>query len=60
MAKKIKITLIKSLIGAIPEVRKNALALGLSKINSSTIKEDTPTIKGMINKIATFVKVEEI
>lgn len=60
MAKKIKITLVKSLIGARPEVRKNAEALGLSKVNSSTIKENTPTINGMINKIATFVKVEEI
>lgn len=60
MAKELKITLLKSLIGARPEIRKNAEALGLTKVNSSVIKENTPTIRGMINKISTLVKVEEI
>lgn len=56
----IKITLVKSLIGTRPEVRKNAKALGLSKVNSFVIKEDTPIARGMINKLQTYVKVEEI
>ncbi|NLC95214.1 MAG: 50S ribosomal protein L30 [Bacilli bacterium] len=56
----IKITLVKSLIGTRPEVRKNAKALGLSKVNSFVIKEDTPIVRGMINKLQTYVKVEEI
>lgn len=56
----IKITLVKSLIGTRPEVRKNAKTLGLSKVNSFVIKEDTPIVRGMINKLQTYVKVEEI
>jgi len=60
MAKNLKITLVKSLIGARPEIRKNAKSLGLSKVNSSVVKENTPIIRGMINKISTLVKVEEI
>ncbi len=59
MAKNLEITLLKSLIGERPEVRKNAKSLGLTKVNSSVVKEDTPTIRGMINKISTFVKVTE-
>lgn len=59
MAKNLKITLVKSLIGAKPEIRKNAESLGLTKVNSFVEKEDTPTIRGMVNKISTLVKVEE-
>ncbi|QVK18064.1 50S ribosomal protein L30 [Mycoplasmatota bacterium] len=59
MANNIKITLVKSLIGARPDVRKNAESLGLTKVNSSVVKQDTPTIRGMINKVSSLVKVEE-
>ncbi len=59
MAKQLKITLVKSLIGARPDMRKNAESLGLSKVNSVVVKEDTPTIRGMINKISHLVNVEE-
>ncbi len=59
MVKKLEITLVKSLIGARPDLRSNIKSLGLTKINSSVVKEDTPTIRGMINKVSSLVKVEE-
>ncbi|MFC4652941.1 50S ribosomal protein L30 [Lactococcus nasutitermitis] len=55
----IKITLVNSPIGRIPAQRKTVVALGLGKLNSSVIKEDTPAIRGMANSISHLVKVEE-
>ena len=56
---KLKITLVKSLIGK-PEVqRKVVRSLGLGKTNSSVEQLDNPQIRGMINKVAHLVKVEE-
>ena len=43
----IKITLTKSPIGRIPAQRKTVAALGLGKLNSSVVKEDTPAIRGI-------------
>ncbi|MEO0091365.1 MAG: 50S ribosomal protein L30 [candidate division WOR-3 bacterium] len=58
--KKIKITLVKSLIDTKPVHKKNALALGLKRVNSSRIHNDTPVIRGMIEKIKHLVKVEYV
>ena len=60
MAKKtIKVTQIASPIGR-PEVqRKTLIGLGLNKMNKTTELEDTPSIRGMIRKVAHLVKVEE-
>ena len=55
----LKITLKRSLIGAKPRQRATAEALGLKKIGKSVIKQDTPQIKGMINRISHLVQVEE-
>lgn len=56
---KLKITLVKSLIGK-PEVqRKVVRALGLGKTNSSVERLDNPQLRGAINKVAHLVKVEE-
>ena len=60
MASELKITLVKSTIGAIPKHRKTVQALGLRKLNKSTIKKDNPATRGMINQISHMVKVEEI
>ena len=57
--KTIQITLVKSLIGSKPNQRKTAQALGLSKINQSVTRQDTPTIRGMINVISHLVSVSE-
>ncbi len=57
--KKIKIQLKRSLIGCTPEQRKVAAALGLKKTHSVVEQNDTPVIKGMINKISHLVEVIE-
>lgn len=57
---KLKITLVKSAIGANPKQVATIKALGLKKLNSSTIKQDLPQFKGMIEKVNHLVKVEEI
>ena len=57
---KLKITLIKSTIAAIPKHKKTVEALGLGKLNSFTIQQDNPAIRGMVDKIRHLVTVEEI
>ena len=57
---KLKITLVKSVIGYSEHQRKIVKALGLGKTQSSVIQEDTPNIRGMINKISHLVSVEEV
>ena len=57
---KIKVTLIKSTIAILPEHKKVVAALGLKKINSFKIHNDTPAINGMIDKVKYLVKVEKI
>ena len=59
MAKELVITLKRSLIASKPNQRKTAKALGLTKINKSVVKNDTDTIRGMINVIAHLVEVTE-
>jgi len=59
-AKKIKITLVKSLNGHLPVQHKTAKGLGLGKISSSVVQEDNPTIRGMVRVIEHLVKVEEM
>ncbi len=55
----LKITLIRSTIGAIPNHRKVVKALGLGKINSSVRQKDNPAIRGMIHKVKHLVRVDE-
>jgi len=59
MAKKIKVTLVKSLIGRTPKQRKTIKALGLGKLNSNAVHNPTPDIEGMLRKVKHLVKVEE-
>ncbi|MBN2651820.1 MAG: 50S ribosomal protein L30 [Spirochaetales bacterium] len=59
-AKKVKVTLVRSLIGRKPNQRKTAKALGLKKINSTVEKELNPAVQGMLNTVAHLVKIEEI
>ncbi len=54
---KIKITQIKSRINC-PAVQKRTLdALGLKKMNHTVVKEDTPDVIGMVNKVRHLVQV---
>ena len=56
----IKITLVKSTIGAIPKHKKTVQALGLKKLHSSNIHQDNVAIRGMVKQVSHLVKVEEI
>ena len=56
---KLKITLKKSKIGRIKKHVKNVEALGLRKIGQTVIKEDTPSIRGMIKQVDFMLEVEE-
>jgi large subunit ribosomal protein L30 len=56
--KKIKVTLVKSVIGTKQDHRATVRGLGLRKLNSSAVLEDTPAVRGMIRKIAYLVKCE--
>lgn len=57
---KLKITLSKSLIGRKKDHIATVNALGIKKIGKSATHEDTPQIRGMINKVSYLLKVEEI
>ena len=57
---KIKITLVKSLIGRKKDHIATANALGLKKIAKTIEHEDTPQIKGMIKKVDYLLKIEEV
>ena len=57
-AKKIKITLTRSAISR-PRKHKLVLAgLGLTKLNKTVVRDDTPQTRGMINKVSHLVSVE--
>jgi large subunit ribosomal protein L30 len=56
--KKIKVTLVKSVIGTRESHRATVRGLGLRRTNSSRELVDTPEVRGMINKISYLLKVE--
>lgn len=60
MAKKLKITLVRSLIGRPENQRRTAKSLGLRKLNGFVIQNDTPDIRGKIKQIEHLLAVEEI
>ncbi len=57
--KKLKITLVKSLIGSTEKQIRVAKALGLTKKDQTVEHDDTPVIKGMVNAISHLLKVAE-
>ena len=59
MANKLKITLIKSMIGRPEKHRKVLRGMGLTKLNRTVLLEDTPAIRGMVNTVSHLVKAEE-
>ncbi len=60
MAEKLKITLVKSPIGAIPKHRATVKALGLRKLNKTVEMPDNAAVRGMVQQVKHLVKVEEI
>lgn len=56
---KIKVTLMKSTIGKTQDVKATVAALGLTKIRTSNVLEDTPAVRGMVKKVGYLLKVED-
>lgn len=58
MAEKIKVTLVKSTNGRLESHKACVRGLGLRRIRHTVEVEDTPAVRGMINKVNYLVKVE--
>ncbi|CAM3531578.1 MULTISPECIES: 50S ribosomal protein L30 [Shewanella] len=58
--KTLKVTQTKSSIGRLPKHRATLTGLGLRRINHTVEVEDTPSVRGMINKVYYMVSVEEV
>ncbi|MDR2451380.1 MAG: 50S ribosomal protein L30 [Candidatus Accumulibacter sp.] len=56
--RKVKVTLVKSLIGTKRSHRATVRGLGLRRLNSTAELLDTPAVRGMIRKVAYLVKCE--
>ncbi len=56
-SKTVKVTLVKSINGTRESHRATVRGLGLRRLNSSSVLEDTPAVRGMINKVSYLVKV---
>ncbi len=57
--KKIKVTLVKSVIGTRQDHRACVRGLGLRRLNHTVEVIDTPAVRGMINKVSYLLKCEE-
>lgn len=55
----LKVTLVKSTIGAVPKHKKTVEALGLKKLNKTVVLPDNAATRGMIKQVRHLVKVEE-
>lgn len=60
MAEKLKVTLVKSPIGAVPKHKATVEALGLKKLNKTVELPDNEAVRGMLWHVKHLVKVEEV
>ena len=60
MADKLRVTLVKSPIGAVPKHKATVEALGLKKLNKTVILPDNAATRGMVKQVEYLVKVEEV
>ena len=60
MAKQLEITLTRSVIGRPEDQKLTVKTLGLKKIRQTVVREDTPAVRGMVNKVSHLVTVKEI
>ena len=58
--KRVKVTLVKSVNGRLANHRACVRGLGLRRMHHSAVVEDTPCTRGMIDKVAYLLKVEEL
>ncbi|WP_066189257.1 MULTISPECIES: 50S ribosomal protein L30 [Gracilibacillus] len=60
MSNQLEITLKRSVIGRSEGQKATVQTLGLRKIQQSVVREDTPVVRGMINKVSHLVDVKEV
>lgn len=60
MSDSVKITQVKSAIGGTHVQRATLTSLGLKKIGSSVVRERTPEVNGMIDRVKHLISVEEV
>ncbi|MEJ2024488.1 MAG: 50S ribosomal protein L30 [Deltaproteobacteria bacterium] len=58
MAEKIRVTLVRSGIGKQKKIRATLKGLGLTKLNKTVELENTPAVRGMIEKVSFLVRVD--
>jgi len=58
--KNLKIKLVRSASGAIPDQRATVAALGLRKLNQTVVQKNIPAIRGMVKKVLHLLEVEEV
>ena len=59
MSETVTFTQVKSGIGSTKKIRATLVGLGLTKMNKTVTRKDTPEIRGMLNKVQHLVRVEE-
>ena len=60
IGKRVRVTLVKSVNGRLASHRACVRGLGLRRMHHSAVVEDTPCTRGMIDKVAYLLKVEEL
>ena len=58
--KMLKVTLVKSTIGAVPKNKKTVESMGLRKLNKSVVLPDNEATRGQIRQVSHLVKVDEV
>jgi len=59
MAETITFTLVKSGIGSTKKINATLVGLGLTKMNKTVTRKDTPELRGMLHKVSHLVRIEE-
>ncbi len=59
MSETITITLVKSGIGGTKRINATLTGLGLTKLNKTVTRKDTPSMRGMVRKVSHLVRIEE-
>lgn len=59
-AKQVRVTLVKSMNGRLKAHKACLTGLGLKRMQQSRVLEDTPAVRGMINRVYYMVKVEDV
>ncbi|HOX45149.1 MAG TPA: 50S ribosomal protein L30 [Myxococcota bacterium] len=60
MAGKLKITMVRSIIGRSRKQREVLEGLGLRRMHHSVVREDSPSVRGMVQKLAFMLRVESV